>query len=151
MSVDIENAAVAETESPEIILFESNSLSEYITIIGNDTTPPQLCQYLDHLRKTIGIGKEELFARSSISSSYGHEIIKGTKHPTRNKIIQLAFGMRLELTETQKLLWLSRHATLDSLFRWDAVIIDAIEQKYTVTKTNLILSDQGLPLLFECK
>jgi hypothetical protein len=108
-------------------------------------------EYLEMIRVSYGIGKEELFSRASISSSYGHEIFKGLKHPTRNKVLQFAFGMSCDLDKTQELLWLARHAILDDLFEWDAVIISAIEKKLSVTKTNLLLFENNLPLLFDIK
>jgi hypothetical protein len=149
-AITLHRTDVIEEESPETLFFRTPSLEDYL-LLRAGIPLPELSRYIDYMRKTIGIGKDELFLRSSISSSYGHEIIKGTKHPTRNKILQFAFGMGINLAETQKLLWLSRHAVLDDSFEWDAVVMEAIEKRLSVTSTNILLSEIGLPLLFMFK
>lgn len=136
---------------PEALLFETPTLSEYISARDIDSVIPRFGDYVEYVRKILGYGKEELFERACISSSYGHEIIKGRKHPTRNKALQFALAMRVTLDETEKLLWIARHAALHRFFVWDAVIMEAIERRMTVTKANLMLFERGLPLLYDSK
>jgi hypothetical protein len=137
--------------SPSRILFEEASLDEFLLHISESAPAPLFCEYLEFIRKTYGINKEELFTRSSVSSSYGHEIFKGFKTPTRNKVLQFCFGLRAGITEAQKLLWLSGHALLYPQIERDALIMTALAAKNSIINVNLDLSERGMPLLCETK
>jgi hypothetical protein len=127
-------------------LWEAASLEEYIAL---KETPPDFSEYVEYLRKTLGVGKEEFFSRAVVSSSYGHEILRGNHAPPRKKVIQFAFGLRLNLEQTQKLLWVAGSALLYENFPFDACIMDSLRKRHNTVNANIALSDLDLPLLFE--
>jgi transcriptional regulator with XRE-family HTH domain len=112
---------------------------------------PELSTYLDELREKRGIRKEQLFVRSGISSVYGHEVFRGVKRPTRDRIIALAVGLELDVEETQTLLKYARHAALYPKIRRDAVICFALSRHEDLVSLNITLNENKLPTLGDYK
>ena len=63
-----------------------------------------ISEYLRRLCEEQGIVPEQVIKKAQIDRTYGHQIFNGTRMPSRDKLIQLAFGFGLSLDETQKLL-----------------------------------------------
>ena len=81
----------------------------------------------------------EIIDASGIERSYYYQIMKGTKNPSRDKVIRLCIGTGLTLRETTRMLELSEHATLYSKNRRDIIISVAINQHISVIDTNILL------------
>ena len=75
-------------------------------------------------------------AKASGVGKYAYKIFSGTRKPTRNTLIALAFGMNLELKETQLLLRISKFAILDSRDKRDSIIIYGLVNGLTVFETD---------------
>ena len=69
--------------------------------------------------------------------------MKGTRKPSRDKILRLAIGAGLTLRETTRSLELSEMAPLYPKSRRDIIITVAINQKANVIDTNLLLDQYG--------
>jgi transcriptional regulator with XRE-family HTH domain len=88
-------------------------------------------------------GSVELIRRSSLERSYYYQIMKGKRHPSRDKILRLCIGAGLTLRETTRALELSENAPLYPKSRRDIIITVAINQSATVIDTNLLLFEYG--------
>jgi len=60
--------------------------------------------YLKRLCKEKLLSPSEVVGVANIERTYGLQIFRGIKNPSRDKVIQLAFGFALNLDETQQLL-----------------------------------------------
>lgn len=60
-------------------------------------------EYLRRLCEERDIVPEQVIKKAQIDRTYGHQIFNGTQVPSRDKLIQIAFGFGLTLEETQNL------------------------------------------------
>ena len=103
--------------------------------------------YLEALLAKKNMSKSILINKANLHRTYAYQIFNGTKIPSRNKVIQLALAMQLDIRETNNLLSLSNNGYLYPKVKFDAPILLALKNKYSVLKTNLILEQYQLPLL----
>ena len=94
---------------------------------------------------------EHVITRAQIDRTYGHQLFNGTRNPSRDKVIQLAFGLGLNVEETQHLLRAASKSTLYPRIRRDAVIIYALKEKWSLLETQEALSQYNLTILGEEK
>lgn len=104
-------------------------------------------EYFDVLFREKKLKKMEILERSGLERSYAHEIIRGSKRPSRDKVVLMAFGMRLTIQEAQQLLRHSGFNPLTPKVRRDAVVLFALTHGLTVIATNELLEENGLDLL----
>jgi hypothetical protein len=129
----------------------TKSITRYLNDYKDYPDVPDFPEHLEQLRLEKDIRKERLFIESYISPVYGHEIFKGTKHPSRDKIIQLAFGLGLTVDETQRLLKIGNQAELYPKIKRDAVIVHAIAHNMTIVQANSLLTENQFPMLGDNK
>ena len=123
---------------------ESASLEEMLRQQHESTFSEFL---LDLLRERSG-KDSEVYKRAEVSKQLFSKILNNPDYqPTKSTAIQLAIGLQLDLTQTQKLLEKAGYALTRSS-RADLVVKYCIERKiYSVTFINEALDDCGLPLL----
>ena len=63
-----------------------------------------LPDYLQQLLDERGMKRPEVVRRAGINPTFGYQIFVGQRNPSRNKLLQLAFAMKLSLRETNRLL-----------------------------------------------
>jgi len=127
-------------------LAKTDSINRFIKNNDEAMLPP-LHEYLHNLQESKGESAEAIINRADIERSYGHQIFKGTKKPSREKVIQLAFGLELNLPQTQKLLKAAGYGELYPKIKRDAAIIFCLCQRKSVVQTQSILHDLQLKLL----
>lgn len=124
-------------------LKEDKNLSGYFRRNSEEFTLP-LNEYLEKLLSEKNLTKKEVIELSGLNREYAYHIFSGLKkNPSRSKLLAIALAMELNLDEIQYLL---RYAQLGALYprnQWDAVIISAVEQKFTVAQTNELLYRLG--------
>ena len=103
-------------------------------------TFPEYYRSLPKVKETTDSALIEL---SGIERSYYYQIMKGKRHPSRDKILRLCIGAGLTLRETTRALELSENAPLSPKSRRDIIITVAINQSTTVIDTNLLLFEYG--------
>lgn len=104
-----------------------------------------LADYLNNIIEKKKLKKSDVIRNAEISEVYGYQIFSGTrKKPERNKLLCLAFGMGLNLDETQELLKISGYSQLYIKKPFDSVIIYAICNQLTIMDTNNLLYDYDL-------
>ena len=82
---------------------------------------------------------EQKKGRSGIARTYYYQILDGTRHPGRDKVIILCLAAELSLDQTQKGLILAGHNPLYARSKRDAVLIYAIRKKMTLVAANDLL------------
>jgi hypothetical protein len=110
---------------------------------------PPFHVFISELCSSSGQVPEQVIKRAAIERTYGHQLFNGTRKPSRDKVIQLAFGLGLDPNGTQKLLQVARKNALYPRIKRDAAILYCIENKKDVYDTQYVLQSLGLTLLGE--
>ena len=95
-----------------------------------------LPDYLQRLLDEKGLERVEVVRKAGLNSTFGYQIFTGTRHASRNKLLQIAFAMKLDLRETNRLLQAGGVSALYCKDRRDAVIIFCINHAQTLQKTD---------------
>ncbi|MBO6163867.1 MAG: hypothetical protein J6N77_02335 [Lachnospiraceae bacterium] len=96
-------------------------------------------EYLAQLCDEKELIPERVILQAGLDRTYGHQIFNGTRRPSREKVLQLAFGMQLEVESAQKLLWAAGRSQLYPRLKRDAVMLYCLKNKKTVTETQIIM------------
>jgi hypothetical protein len=134
-----------ETEKLVEKLASSESIDDYLDAFGEqcaETFSFSECFHALFVKKNLK--KMEVLDRSQIERVYGHEIIRGKRNPSRDKVLMMSFGMLLTVPETQLLLRHSGHNPLTPKIRRDAVILFALAHGVNLIDMNELLVDKDL-------
>lgn len=119
---------------------KKNSLDDVLKNIYTDSFEKHL-QQLIHKK---GFKNSEVYAAANISKQYFSKLLKGKVKPSKEKVLALAVGLRLNLDETVDFLRIAGYA-LSPISQTDAVVEYFIQhQDYNVIKIDIVLFDYGL-------
>ena len=122
---------------------------EVLNDYENEFEEQSVSEYLRNLCVKRGLIPEQVIKKSQIDRTYGHQIFNGTRIPSRDKLIKLAFGFGLSLEETQKLLKIAGRSMLYAKLKRDAAIIFGLSHKMSVMEVQYLLASIDVPLLGE--
>lgn len=108
-----------------------------------------LPDYLADLMQTHGVTRAEVIRQSEVNATFAYQIFQGERHPRRDVVLQLAFGIGCNLRETQRLLRLADHGELWPRRRRDAIIIFCLNRGMSLMNCNDELYGLGEPILGE--
>ena len=128
-------------------LFRTQNLQNFLMQNEKAMQIPTFCDYLTKLCRESGVLPEHIIKRASIDRTYGHQIFNGTRKPSRDKVIQLAFGFAMDVEETQKLLQVAEKSLLYPKIRRDAVILHCLAKQKDIFETQVALQNLGLTIL----
>ncbi len=128
-------------------LFKTSNISRFIKHYEEQMAPVPFHVYLLNICGDREEIPERVINKSGIERTYGHQLFNGRRKPSRDKVIQLAFGFGMNYSEVQELLKVSRKSPLYPKIKRDAVIIYAIENGMKIENVQEILYDLSLPLL----
>lgn len=111
------------------------------------TVDGSLAEYIEKLLKEKGLSKADVIRNAEMSEVYAYQIMSGLRIPDRKKLLCLAFGMKLDLDETQKLLKCTGYAPLYVKNTFDCIVIYGLCNGFTVPDINEKLYDFGLETL----
>lgn len=118
-----------------------NSDSEMLKETIDEIDEMTFSMYFDYLCRIKDVNRGDLIRLTNLSRTYAYQIFNGTKKANRDKIIQIALALQLDLKETERLLKLAGHNALYSKIKRDAIIIYAIERKLSPLATNQLLEE----------
>lgn len=97
--------------------------------------------YMNYIIHDKNLDPIEIIRKSNIERSYFYQIANGRRVPSRDKMIQLAIGMKLDIDETQKLLKIGNKTSLYPKVKRDAAIIFCIKNNFDLIKTQEFLDE----------
>lgn len=103
--------------------------------------------FLSELCTDRGLVPEQIIKAAQIDRTYGHQIFNGTRKPSRDKVIQLAFGFGMTIDEAQRLLRAANKSPLYPKIKRDAAIIFCLSKKLNVFEVQNLLDSLDLSLL----
>ena len=134
------------------IIRSSKTFSEVDTALTQAESVPQIGQYIYQLMEKYKKQPKDVILQSGFERSYFYHILSGQKIPGRNILLRICFCLQATLTETNLALRYAGHAVLYPRIRRDALLIYAINHKYTVRQANQKLIEEGeVPLYQEGK
>lgn len=126
------------------ILNAEEEIESYIEENKQDLINLSLSDYLDDMLKKYNISKNEAINNSALNQIYGYQIFDGKKKsPSRDKLIQLIFGLGLDVTDAQRLLKIAGVNELYPHIKRDSIIIFAINKKVSVSECDELLFELG--------
>lgn len=95
-----------------------------------------LAQYLQELLEEKRLERAQVIRMANLNETFGYQIFKGERNPSRNKVLQIAFAMALTLRETNRALSAAGVNELNCKDRRDAIIIFCIDRGCSLQKVN---------------
>lgn len=131
------------TDKLENELSEITDISDYIEKNTDNFINVKLAEHLKRLIGSRDMEMSQVIKASGLNRIYAYQIFEGGKNPSRDKLIALAFGMRLDFGEIQRLLKIGCARPLYARDERDAIIIFAVKKGYNIIDTNLLLEKHG--------
>ena len=95
-----------------------------------------LAGYLNELLAEKRLERASVVRMANLNETFGYQIFTGARHPSRNKVLQIAFAMALTLKETNRALTAAGVSVLNCKDRRDAIIIFCIDRGCSLQKVN---------------
>lgn len=128
-------------------LRSSTHLNETLTSEEGEFVVQPLHEALAALLAEKGLTRNQVIRNSLLNVIYGYQIFSGTKTPSRNKLLALAFGMHLTYEETDCLLKQQGYPRLYPRRGRDAVIIYGLMHRLPLIDVNTMLYENDLETL----
>lgn len=132
------------------------STTQLITLLNQNTPLDDILEilpdldfvsYLEACLEKKDLKKSEVIEKTNLQKNYAYQICNGTKKGSKEKIIQLALAMHLDLHDTNNLLSLSNNGLLYAKVKKDAILIYALQHHYNLYQTNELLLAHGFEIL----
>lgn len=132
-------------------LYIAKSFGEFLQRNRDKMLERSLPGYLMYLLHKKNLKRSQVVEDSGVDKAYVYQIFNGSKKPSRDKLIAIAFGMHLDEEETQRLLKLAGHSELYSRVARDALILFAIQRDMSIWETDEGLESLGFPTLLSAE
>ncbi len=128
-------------------IFKASSVDEFYSQHENEIGLPSFSEYISSLCKQRNEVPERIIKRANIERAFGHAIFRGDRNPSRNTVLQIAFGFDADVDLTQSLLKHAGHSALYPRVQRDAVISYCLFHHMSFMDTQHILLELNLPLM----
>jgi hypothetical protein len=128
-------------------LFKTRNLHTFLEQNQTSMQVSDFSAYITQLCAERDLVPERVIKQAQIERTYGHQLFNGTRKPSRDKALQLAFGFGLTVDETQKLLQIACKGALYPRIKRDAVILHCLARQKNLFETQDALAAFSLTLL----
>ena len=136
------------TDKLENELSEISDISDYINNNSGNFVSEKLSDHLNKLLGAKGMSVAEVVSDSGLNKGYVYQIFEGSKEkPSRDKLIAIAVGMKLNFGDTQKLLKIACMRPLYAKDKHDAIIIFALKKRKDIDFINETFDEYGCKAL----
>lgn len=125
-------------------LKRSKDIEQYFMANGEELLQEGLGDYLYQLLEKIEVSATQAAQRSLLSKSQVYNILNNQTKPSRAFVIQLSFGIRATLEQTQQMLRLSGNQRLYPRVKRDAILIFALDNKLSLEDAHELLVKRGV-------
>lgn len=129
------------------LLFKTSNLEQFMNKNATEMQLQSFSEYITGLCKKQSEVPEHIIKRANIERSFGHQLFKGSRKPSRDKVLQLAFGFDADVDTAQELLKHARMSALYPRIKRDAAIIYCLHNRFTLMETQRVLHEMELPLI----
>ncbi|MCI1268959.1 MAG: XRE family transcriptional regulator [Ruminococcus sp.] len=125
-------------------LSDTADIKNYINENAQSMCDGSIADYLQDLLAKKQITKSAAIKKAELSETYAYQIFSGTRdNPSRNWVISIAFGMGLNLKETQQMLKALGLTFLYAKHKRDCILMFAINHQLSVPETNELLYENN--------
>ncbi len=121
-----------------------NNLEQYFAANEEELLQCTFGDYLYHLLDRKKITATQAAQRSLLSKSQVYNILNNKTNSSRAFVIQLSFGIRATLEQTQQMLRLSENQLLYPRVKRDAILIFALNNRLSPEDTHELLIKRGM-------
>jgi len=125
-------------------IFRAERLDDVIRQNGPSMQAEDFQTCLAGLCRELDAVPERVIRRAEIERSYGHQLFNGTRRPSRDKVLQLAFGFGLDVEQAQRLLRSAGKSPLYPRLKRDTVILFALSKSMSVIEVQGLLEEYDL-------
>lgn len=122
---------------------DATDIEDYMQRNRRQMITQDLPEYLHELLNARNLKRADIVRDAHIDRPYLYQIFSGKKKPSRDKLIAIAFGMRLSAEETQKMLRISGGRELYARIERDALILFALHQNRSLFEANKLLCEHN--------
>ena len=135
------------TEELLKMLLQERSLEQFLQRNTSAYLNTNFADYLTGWCKSHQEVPEQLIRRANLDKSFGHQLFSGKRKPSRDTVIQMAFAMNADVSQTQEMLKIARKSLLYPRIKRDIVIIYCLHNHIRLLDAEIILEETGLPPL----
>lgn len=106
-----------------------------------------LSQLLEQLLAEKKLKKSQVISQAEMSEVYGYQIFSGLRVPDRKKLLALAVGMELNITQVQSLLKCAGYPPLYAKLPFDSIVLFGLCKNMSVVQINELLYEYDLETL----
>lgn len=107
----------------------------------------EFTDYLNELCRKKELIPEHVIKEAQIDRTYGHQLFNGTRRPSRDKVIQLAFAFGLSVDETQEFLRVAGRNELYPRIKRDAALIFGLSKHMNMQEMQEMLDSLDISIL----
>lgn len=128
-------------------LADTSDFTSFVKNNKNTLRDTSFSEFLSGLCADKSLVPEHIIKASQIDRTYGHQLFNGTRRPSRDKVIQLAFGFGMTVDEAQQLLRVAGKSQLYPKIKRDAAIIFCLSKGLNIFEVQNLLDSLDLSLL----
>jgi hypothetical protein len=130
-------------------LLEARDLADFVEGHAHELKLPPFHAYITELCQAAGQVPEQVIRRADIERTYGHQLFNGRRKPSRDKVLQLAFGLQLDIEGTQRLLQIAQKSALYPKIKRDAASLYCLQYRQDILEAQSVLQSPRLIQLGE--
>lgn len=128
-------------------LFKTARLKAFLKTYDGAFVKTTFREYIKRLCSERELVCEHVIKKCGIDRTYGHQLFSGLRQPSRDKVIQLAFGFSLNVDETQELLKAAGKSLLYTKIKRDAAIMYCLKNEISFFDAQATIQELSLPLI----
>ena len=117
------------------------SADEALAQVLEDRRP--LHEWLSERIEEEGLVKRPVIRRSRLNQPFAYQILSGQRNPSRDKLVQLSFGLGLSIDECSEMLERGGHSALQPSSRRDVIIAYCLHNGLGIDECDDLLWDVG--------
>ena len=140
-----------DTEKLLELLKKSGSIDDYLQENRNFLLDCDIKEYLNLLIREKKLTIQQIAKDSELSDRYCYQFLSTSnpRTPSREVLLSICIGMKLNLDEIQTALKIAKHAPLYPKDERDSIIIFGVENAQSVIEINNILFEHNFKCLCE--
>ena len=115
-------------------LLEAPRIDSFIA--EHEFNAPSLADYLQELLAEKHLERVQVVRMANLNETFGYQIFTGARNPSRDKVLQIAFAMALNLREANRALRAAGVSSLNPKSRRDSIIIFCLDRGCSLQKVN---------------
>ena len=141
------NGKTLTTEELLKTIFKLDDIKKALDFQEEKYIFPEFNDYISKLSDKKNESHEKIISRANLERSFGHKLFAGSRKPSRDTVIQLAFGFEADVELAQEMLKVAGKSPLYPRIKRDVVIIYCLYNHVSLEKTQMYLSELELPIL----